>query len=92
MVDTWNIHTSILKVHKNEDCPICGKHPSIPEIEDFDYDDFCGLKQAEDEIPVEGIEAEELAARIERGDALTTVDVREPHERAIHRFPNAIVI
>lgn len=92
IVDTWNIHTSILKVHKNEDCPICGKHPSISEIEDFDYDDFCGLKQAEDEIPVEWIEAEELAERIERGDALTIVDVREPHERAIHRFPNAIVI
>ena len=35
---------------------------------------------------------EELAKRIERGDRLTLVDVREPHERAILRFPNAIVI
>ncbi|MGM9572740.1 MAG: rhodanese-like domain-containing protein, partial [bacterium] len=60
--------------------------------EDFDYDDFCGLNTAEEEIPVEVIEAEELAARIERGDPLTIVDVREPHERAIHRFPNVIVI
>lgn len=92
VVDTWNIHSSILQVHKNENCPICGNNPSILEIESFDYEEFCGLKETEDEIPVEGIEAEELAARIERGDPLTIVDVREPHERAIHRFPNAIVI
>ena len=35
---------------------------------------------------------EELAKRIENGDQMTLVDVREPHERAIMRFPNAIVI
>lgn len=92
VVDTWNIHSSILQIHKDENCPICGKNPSILEIENFDYEDFCGLKPAEDEIPVEMIEADELATRIERGDPLTIVDVREPHERAIHRFPDAIVI
>lgn len=91
-VDTWNLRVSILPVHKRENCPICGKNASISEIQEFDYDDFCGLKQREDEIPVEGIEADELALRIERGDPLTIVDVREPHERAINRFPNAIVI
>ncbi|MGN0347763.1 MAG: molybdopterin-synthase adenylyltransferase MoeB [Lachnospiraceae bacterium] len=92
VVDTWNLRTSILKIRKNERCPICGKEPSITRIEEFDYDDFCGLKQSEDEIPIEGITAEELAERIEKSEPLTIVDVREPHERAIHRFPNAIVI
>ncbi|MGX8703954.1 MAG: rhodanese-like domain-containing protein, partial [bacterium] len=32
------------------------------------------------------------AARIENGDPITIIDVREPHERAILRFPHAIVI
>ena len=91
-VDTWNLHSAILQVQKSEACPICGAHPHITEIEDFDYADFCGLKQTEDEIPVDTIDAEELVTRIERGDALTIVDVREPHERAIQRFPNAVVI
>lgn len=90
--DTWNNETRKIHVEKNEACPICGKNPSIFQIENFDYQDFCGLKQEEDEIPVEAIEAEELAARIEQGDELTIVDVREPHERAIIRFPSAIVI
>lgn len=91
-VDTWNLTTSIVEVKKDPHCPICGANPTIFEIEDFDYEDFCGLKSSEDEIPVEGIDAETLAARIERGDPMTLVDVREPHERAIQRFPNAIVI
>ncbi|MBQ8440355.1 MAG: ThiF family adenylyltransferase, partial [Clostridia bacterium] len=92
VVDTWNLHSSILSIHKNENCPICGKNPTISEIENFDYEDFCGLRQTEEETPVDVITAEALVARIEKGDAITIVDVREPHERAIHRFPNAIVI
>jgi adenylyltransferase/sulfurtransferase len=90
--DVWNNTTRIVRVQKNPACPICGKNPSIVEVEDFDYEDFCGLRQEEEEIPVEGIEPEELAERIDRGDPLTIVDVREPHERAIVRFPNAIVM
>lgn len=90
--DTWNNVTKKIRVEKNAKCPICGKTPAIFQVEDFDYEDFCGLRQEEGEIPVEGIEADELAARIERGEELTIIDVREPHERAIVRFPNAIVI
>ncbi|MDO4344875.1 MAG: molybdopterin-synthase adenylyltransferase MoeB [Eubacteriales bacterium] len=91
-VDSLYLHTRILEVHKSERCPVCGKNPSIHKVEYYDYDDFCGLKQEEDEIPVEGISPDELAERIEKGEDLTIVDVREPHERAVHRFPNAIVI
>lgn len=91
IVDTWNLETKILPLQKKESCPICGKKASVFEIQDFDYEDFCGLKQEEEELPVEGIEAEELVRRIESGDPLTIIDVREPHERAIHRFPNAAI-
>lgn len=92
VMDSWNFRTSVLNICKDEICPVCGKSPSVTEITEYDYEDFCGLKPAEDEIPVETIEAEELAARIEKGEPVTIVDIREPHERAIHRFPNAIVI
>lgn len=90
--DTWNNVTRKIHVEKNDRCPVCGKNPSISRIYDMDYEEFCGLKQSEDEIPVEGIGAEELALRIDRGEELTIVDVREPHERAIVRFPNAMII
>jgi Rhodanese-like domain. len=60
-------------------------------VEEIDYEELCGLK-TENEIPVEGFTPEELAKKIENGDPMTIVDVREPHERAILRFPNAVVI
>ncbi|MBR1693641.1 MAG: molybdopterin-synthase adenylyltransferase MoeB [Lachnospiraceae bacterium] len=92
LFDTWNFTGRKLSVAKNENCPICGKNPTIYKIEEFDYEDFCGLKEDEEEVPVEGITPEDLADRIERGEPLTIVDVREPHERSISRFPNAVVI
>ena len=56
------------------------------------YDDFCGLREAEEETDIEGFTPEELAKRIENNDPITIVDVREPHERAIFKFPYAVVI
>ena len=91
-IDSLYLHSKILKVNKNRKCPICGAEPSIFKVEDYDYEDFCGLKESEDEIPVEGFTPEELAKRIENGDPMMIIDVREPHERAILRFPHAVVI
>lgn len=92
VVDSWNLTGRIVNVQRDENCPVCGKNPTIHEVEEYDYDDFCGLKHDENEEPVEGIEPEELVRRIESGEPLTIIDVREPHERAICRFPNAIAI
>ncbi len=71
-----------LKLRKNPDCPICGSHPSIHEL--IDYEEFCGVpsqdlgEDGENEISVE-----ELKARFDRGDDILLVDVREPHEYEI---------
>lgn len=92
IIDSLNLQSRIVEVNKNAECPLCGTNPSITKVEDFDYEDFCGLKVQEEEIPIEGFTAEEFAKRIADGDPITIVDVREPHERAILRFPNAIVI
>ena len=92
IVDSLYLHSRIVHVDKNHDCPLCGFAPTVTTVEDFDYDDFCGLRQDEDEEPIEGVEPEELARRIEENEDITFVDVREPHERAVLRFPNAVVI
>ena len=91
-IDTLGLRSDFLKISKNCSCPLCGKAPTIYEPEDFDYEEFCGLKQEVDEIPVEGYTAEELAEKIESGEPVTIIDVREPHERAIKSFPGAVVI
>lgn len=91
-LDAWRMRFRELKIEKNPQCPICGAQPTITELEEFDYEEFCGLKQKDDEEPVEAIEAKVLKQRMDNGDTLTIVDVREPHERAIVKFPGAIVI
>ncbi len=90
--DTLGLSTRILKIKKNCKCPICGNNPTITEPVDFDYEELCGLKEDDSETPVEGLTADELAQRIESGEPMTIIDVREPHERAIMRFPGAIAI
>ena len=92
VIDSLYLRSRILKIDKDAECALCGEHPTITSVEDIDYEEFCGLKVEEEEIPIEGFTPEELARKIEAGEALTIVDVREPHERAILRFPDALVI
>lgn len=91
-VDSLGLKSDIYTIRKDDNCLLCGINPTITEITDFDYEEFCGLKTDETEQPVEGFTPEELAKRIEDGDAITIIDVREPHERAILHFPGAIAI
>lgn len=91
--DAWNLKWRELHIHKNESCPICGANRTITEIEDFDYEDFCGITQQQaEEAEVEGIEPKELKRRLDAGERITLIDVREPHERAIAKFLDAKVI
>jgi adenylyltransferase/sulfurtransferase len=54
--------------------------------------DLRKTQQRAEEAEVEGIEPKELKRRMDAGEKLTIVDVREPHERAIAKFPEAKVI
>lgn len=91
-LDAWKMKFRELKLEKDPNCPICGKNPVITELEEYDYEEFCGLKKQEEEEPVEAIEARELKKRLDEGEKITIIDVREPHERAIVKFPDAKVI
>jgi adenylyltransferase/sulfurtransferase len=87
LFDAWKMSFRTFKVDKDPRCPVCGKNPSIREL--IDYEQFCGLKKQAEEEPVETITAGELKARIDNNEPLQIIDIREPHERAIVKFPNA---
>ena len=82
-----------LKLRKDPDCPVCGTHPTVTKL--IDYEQFCGVPSATEE-PVSGstteIAAVELKKRLDRGDKLTIVDVREPHEYQINRIAGSVLI
>jgi adenylyltransferase/sulfurtransferase len=73
-----------LKLRKNPDCPACGAHRTITRL--IDYNEFCGIRGEEAATPavqVPEIEPRELKTRLDRGDNLFILDVREPHEYQI---------
>jgi adenylyltransferase/sulfurtransferase len=88
--DAWRMAFHELKLDKDENCPVCGKNPSIREL--IDYEQFCGLKKNQDSEPIETITAIDLKQRLDKGDNIQFIDIREPHERAIVKFPNAKIM
>lgn len=83
-----------LKVKKHPACPLCGENRTITEL--IDYEQFCGVgreNEMHDELPEEAIiEVTELKARLDRGDDVLLIDVREEEEYAICRIPGAQLI
>jgi sulfur-carrier protein adenylyltransferase/sulfurtransferase len=73
-----------LKLRKNPDCPVCGTHPTVTKL--IDYAEFCGVRGEEAPTTVTNvpeITARELKARLDKGDDIYVLDVREPHEYQI---------
>jgi len=80
LVDALSMRFRELKLRKNPDCPVCGTHPTVTEL--IDYNQFCGIRGEEAAAPnsMTDITVEELKQRLDRGDDLFVLDVREPHE------------
>ncbi|MGA8304825.1 MAG: molybdopterin-synthase adenylyltransferase MoeB [Candidatus Acidiferrales bacterium] len=84
LFDALSMRFRELKLRKNPDCPVCGTHPTITKL--IDYAEFCGVRGEEAPAPastVPEITPRELKARLDRGDNLLILDVREPHEYQI---------
>lgn len=90
--DAWQMKFREFKVHKDPQCPMCGENATIKEL--IDYDQFCGINSSEsrEETPLKEITATELKERLDRGDDLQVIDVREPNEYEIARMPNTKLI
>jgi len=84
LIDALGMRFRELKLRKNPDCPACGRHATISKL--IDYNEFCGIRGEETAVAETGIpeiEVEELKRRLDAGDNLFVLDVREPHEYQI---------
>jgi sulfur-carrier protein adenylyltransferase/sulfurtransferase len=92
--DALKLRFKEFKIRKDPNCPICGDHPTIHEL--IDYDQFCGIPQADaeaaKELDVPTITATELKKKIDRKDKFVLVDVREPYEYDICNISGAKLI
>ncbi len=84
-----------LKLRRNPECPVCGDHPTVTKL--IDYQEFCGVARGRGAPPVAvaasgDIEPTEVRAKLDRGDKFTFIDVREPHEYQICNIPGTKLI
>jgi len=83
LVDALGMRFRELKLRKNPECPVCGVNPTVTKL--IDYQEFCGMRGEETPVTanVPEIQPEELKRRIDAGDDIFVLDVREPHEYQI---------
>ena len=84
LVDALAMNFRTLKLRKNPECPACGTHPTIKKL--IDYEQFCGMPAAAAQQPAANandMTPEELKRRLDAGEDLFVLDVREPNEYQI---------
>ena len=88
LYDALNMNFDYVRLRKNPKCPVCSVNPTLTEL--IDYEQFCGMpahdrsefttsENGQDEA-VSQMSPAELRARLDKGDNLFILDVREPHE------------
>jgi molybdopterin/thiamine biosynthesis adenylyltransferase/rhodanese-related sulfurtransferase/molybdopterin converting factor small subunit len=92
LYDALGMRFRELRLRRDRDCPICGEHPTITKL--IDYQEFCGLRPASNQpAPAEGvIDPIEVKRKQDRGDDFVLIDVREPYEYQIAKIPGAKLI
>jgi molybdopterin/thiamine biosynthesis adenylyltransferase/rhodanese-related sulfurtransferase len=94
LYDALRMSFQEFKVRRNPKCPMCGDRPTITQL--IDYDQFCGIRGQETPqvtaTPLAEITVLELKQRLDRGDKLFILDVRNPEEFQICRLPGSILL
>ena len=95
LFDAMKMKFREMNLRKDPDCPICGENPTITEL--IDYEQFCGIGPADEEpeeetAMINEISATDLKQKLDAGEDLFILDVREPHEYDICNLDGATLI
>jgi sulfur-carrier protein adenylyltransferase/sulfurtransferase len=102
LYDALEMSFTKLKVRKDPNCPVCG----IPadQVQLIDYEQFCGMPAHDhsdyqanqnghtQEKIMEETTVTELKARLDAGEDLLVLDIREPHEWEISALDDTLRI
>ena len=94
LVDALNMRFRELKLRKNPDCPVCGTHPTVTKL--IDYQQFCGIvpetpQEANVKNGIPQLTVKELKRRIDAGEDVQLIDVREPYEYQIAHIGGKLI-
>jgi adenylyltransferase/sulfurtransferase len=76
-----------LKLRRDPQCPLCGMHPTITGL--IDYEGFCGVstQPKTDSLDPDEVSVQELKLALDNPDLqIKIIDVREPNEYQIARI------
>ncbi|MGA7110506.1 MAG: molybdopterin-synthase adenylyltransferase MoeB [Terracidiphilus sp.] len=94
LVDALNMRFRELKLRKNRECPVCGDNPTVKEL--IDYQHFCGVvpdtpQEANVKNGIPQITVKELKRRMDAGEDVQLIDVREPYEFQIAQIGGKLI-
>jgi adenylyltransferase/sulfurtransferase len=94
LVDALNMRFRELKLRKNPECPVCGDNPTVTEL--IDYQQFCGIapetpQEASVKNGIPQLSVKELKKRIDAGEEVFILDVREPYEYQIANIGGTLI-
>ena len=94
LVDALSMRFRELKLRKNPECPVCGTNPTVTKL--IDYQQFCGIKPqtAQEKQMNNGIPqmtVQELKRRMDAGEDVQLIDVREPYEYQIAQIGGKLI-
>ena len=81
LYDALGMRFREMKLRKDPGCPVCGENPTVTEL--IDYQEFCGIPQANAQAQTDAvpeITVRELKEKLDNGEDVFVLDVREPHE------------
>ena len=83
------------KLRKDPECPVCGTNPTVTEL--IDYEQFCGIRPEPAVTAERGtadweISAVDLKEKLDAGEKILVLDVREPNEYEINRIEGSTLI
>jgi adenylyltransferase/sulfurtransferase len=94
LVDALNMRFRELKLRKNPECPVCGAHPTVTQL--IDYQQFCGIRpESKEEKTLKNgipqITVKELKRRMDAGEDVQLIDVREPFEYQLAQIGGKLI-
>lgn len=88
LFDAMDMSFSELRIGKNPQCPVCGVHPAVTKL--IDYEEFCGTNASP--AKVAEVDALTLKRLLDAGSRIKLLDVREPHEYDLCHLPGSKLI
>lgn len=92
LIDALNMKFREVKFAKDPACPVCGSDPVITEL--IDYEQFCNNINSKENMTEHNeweITVEEYKQRVDSGEKVYLLDIREPHERDISHIGGVLI-